>query len=105
MSYYIGSVQKNHFLVELKIKNAGFFSNSGILFLSFQLHYYSFEQRRAPEALVDSIFETVRFLGLAVSVYLIDDRYYIPSPVSALPAAAIVAADYIIIAVKADNSM
>lgn len=82
-----------------------FFSNSGILFLSFQLHYYSFEQRRAPKALVDSIFETVRFLGLAVSVYLIDDRYYIPSPVSALPAAAIVAADYIIIAVKTDNSM
>lgn len=105
MSYYIGSVQKNHFLVELKIKNAGFFSNSGILFLSFQLHYYSFEQRRAPKALVDSIFETVRFLGLTVSVYLIDDRYYIPSPVSALPAAAVVAADYIIIAVKADNSM
>lgn len=82
-----------------------FFSNSGILFLSFQLHYYSFEQRRAPEALVDSIFEAVRFLGLAVSVYLIDNGYYIPSPVSALPAAAVVTADYIIIAVKADNSM
>lgn len=50
-------------------------------------------------------FEAVRFLGLAVSVYLIDDGYYIPSSVSALPAAAVVAADYIIIAVKADNSM
>ena len=47
----------------------------------------------------------MRFFGLAVSVYLIDDGYYIPSPVSALPAAAVVAADYIIIAVKADNSM
>ena len=47
----------------------------------------------------------MRFLGLAVSVYLIDDGYYIPSPVSALPTAAVVAADYIIIAVKADDSM
>ena len=47
----------------------------------------------------------MRLFGPAVSVYLIDDGYYIPSPVSALPAAAIVAADYIIIAVKTDNSM
>lgn len=47
----------------------------------------------------------MRFFGLAVSVYLIDNGYYIPSPVSALPAAAVVAADYIIIAVKADDSM
>ena len=47
----------------------------------------------------------MRFFGLAVSVYFIDDGYYIPSPVSALPAAAVVAADYIIIAIKADNSM
>lgn len=47
----------------------------------------------------------MRFFGLAVSVYLIDNGYYIPSPVSALPTSAIVAADYIIIAVKTDNSM
>lgn len=81
------------------------FLNSGILFLSFQLHYYSFEQRRAPEALVDSIFEAVRLFRFAVSVYHINNSNYIPSPVSALPAAAVVAADYIIIAVKTDNSM
>lgn len=47
----------------------------------------------------------MRLFGLAVSVYLIDNGYYIPSPVSALPAAAVVAADYIIIAIKADDSM
>lgn len=47
----------------------------------------------------------MRLFGLSVSVYLIDDGDYIFSSVTALPAAAVVAADYIIIAVKADDSM
>lgn len=47
----------------------------------------------------------MRLFGLSVSVYLIDDGDYIFSSVTSLPAAAVVAADYIIIAVKTDNSM
>ncbi len=47
----------------------------------------------------------MRFFGLSVSVYLIDDGDYIFSPVTALPAAAVVAANNITVAVKADNAV
>ena len=47
----------------------------------------------------------MRLFRFAVSVYHINNSNYIPSPVPALPSAAVVAADYIIIAVKADDSV
>lgn len=47
----------------------------------------------------------MRFFGLSVSVYLIDDGDYIFSPVTALPAAAVVAANNITVTVKADNAV
>ncbi len=47
----------------------------------------------------------MRLFGLSVSVYLIDDGDYIFSSVTALPAAAVVAANNITVAVKADNAV
>lgn len=47
----------------------------------------------------------MRFFRFAVSVYHINNGNYITSPVSAFPTAAVIAADYIIVAVKADDAV